>query len=88
MARILSRDGHRVITASTGTEGVRLAQEQQPDIAIVDVMLPDMNEPVELGALQKAPKGSNGSLLRNILALTSSEQTVSYNNATENGSNG
>lgn len=43
MARILHRNGHRVVTASTGAEGIRLAVEQQPDIAVVDVMLPDMN---------------------------------------------
>lgn len=43
MARILRRDGHRVVTASTGAEGVRLAEEQQPDMAVVDMMLPDMN---------------------------------------------
>ena len=43
MARILQRDGHRVITASTGTEGVRLALERRPDVAIIDVTLPDMH---------------------------------------------
>ncbi len=43
MVRILLRDGHRVITASTGTEGVRLALEQRPDMAIIDVTLPDMH---------------------------------------------
>ncbi|MBM9512187.1 PAS domain S-box protein [Desulfogranum marinum] len=43
MARILRRDGHQVITASTGAEGIRLAVEQQPDIAVVDAVLPDMN---------------------------------------------
>jgi two-component system alkaline phosphatase synthesis response regulator PhoP len=39
----LSRDGHRVITASEGIEALRLAREGHPDLIVLDLMLPGMN---------------------------------------------
>ncbi|MDA0734424.1 MAG: response regulator transcription factor [Chloroflexi bacterium] len=39
----LSRDGHDVITASDGLEGLRLARETHPDLLVLDLMLPGMD---------------------------------------------
>lgn len=39
----LSRDGYRVVTATSGEEGVQVARETQPDLVILDLMLPGMN---------------------------------------------
>lgn len=39
----LNRDGYRVITASDGDEALRLARENQPDLIVLDLMLPGMN---------------------------------------------
>ena len=36
----LQNEGFRTLIASTGTEGVRLAQKKKPDTLILDVMLP------------------------------------------------
>jgi signal transduction histidine kinase/DNA-binding response OmpR family regulator len=41
--RILSRRGYSVITASTGAAGIELAQEQHPDIIVLDVIMPEMD---------------------------------------------
>jgi signal transduction histidine kinase/DNA-binding response OmpR family regulator len=41
--RILSRRGYSVITASTGAAGIELAQEQNPDIIVLDVIMPEMD---------------------------------------------
>jgi two-component system KDP operon response regulator KdpE len=38
----LSSQGFRVVVASDGEEALRLAEQQRPDIAILDVMMPDM----------------------------------------------
>ncbi len=35
--------GYRVLTATSGTEGARIAVERLPDLLVLDVMLPDMN---------------------------------------------
>ncbi len=39
----LERNGFRVITASGGLTGMDLAVDAKPDIAVLDVMLPDLN---------------------------------------------
>jgi DNA-binding response OmpR family regulator len=39
----LSRDGHNVLTAGDGINGLRLAREAQPDIVVLDLMLPGMD---------------------------------------------
>ena len=36
----LSRQGHRVVTAATGEDGLKLLREQRPDLIVLDVMLP------------------------------------------------
>ena len=36
----LSRDGHRVLAASDGVEGMRLARDARPDLVVLDLMLP------------------------------------------------
>ena len=37
----LTKEGYRVTLVATGGEGLRLAREQQPDLILLDLMLPD-----------------------------------------------
>jgi two-component system KDP operon response regulator KdpE len=39
----LSAQGFRVITAATGSEAIRLAEEQNPDIVLLDILMDEMN---------------------------------------------
>lgn len=39
----LSEEGFRVVSASTGTEAVRLAEEYRPDVVLLDIVMPDMD---------------------------------------------
>ncbi|MHB9154194.1 MAG: response regulator transcription factor [Endomicrobiales bacterium] len=39
----LTRDGYDIVTAMTGKEGLALLQSRLPDVAIVDISLPDMD---------------------------------------------
>lgn len=39
----LQNDGYEVTTGSTGIDAVRLAREVQPDLMILDVMMPEMD---------------------------------------------
>ena len=39
----LQNEGYEVITGSDGLEAVRLVQEQQPDLVVLDVMMPNMD---------------------------------------------
>jgi two-component system phosphate regulon response regulator PhoB len=38
----LSEAGHKVMLASRGQEGLRLAREKRPDLVLLDLMLPDI----------------------------------------------
>jgi DNA-binding response OmpR family regulator len=40
--RYLRRDGHRVLTAADGEEGLRIARERKPDLVVLDLMLPKL----------------------------------------------
>jgi len=39
----LQNEGYEVITGSNGLEAVALVQEQQPDLVVLDVMMPEMD---------------------------------------------
>ncbi|MFQ6031211.1 MAG: response regulator transcription factor [Dehalococcoidia bacterium] len=39
----LDRDGHKVLSASDGREGLRQAREARPDLIVLDLMLPGMD---------------------------------------------
>ena len=39
----LARDGHKVLTASDGLEGLRLAREAKPDLVVLDLNLPGLD---------------------------------------------
>jgi len=40
---LLQQAGHEILEATTGADGLRLAREEEPDLVLLDVMLPDMN---------------------------------------------
>jgi two-component system, OmpR family, alkaline phosphatase synthesis response regulator PhoP len=39
----LNRDGYRVITAYNGTDALKMAREDHPDLIVLDLMLPGIN---------------------------------------------
>ncbi len=43
MEYALKAEGHEIITAGTGTDAIKKAETERPDILILDVMLPDLN---------------------------------------------
>jgi CheY-like chemotaxis protein len=40
--KVLQKAGHQVISVGDGVEGLRVAQETQPDVILLDMMLPTM----------------------------------------------
>ncbi len=55
MARSLTIEGFEVVTAATGEEGLRCAQEGHPDLILLDMMLPRLNGMMVLRMLRGAP---------------------------------
>ena len=42
-SRVLQKAGYETMEASTGQEGLQLADRERPDLVLLDVMLPDIN---------------------------------------------
>lgn len=40
---VLTRNGHEVMSASNGTDGLTMARRRQPDIVLMDVVMPGVN---------------------------------------------
>jgi len=40
---MLEKMGHEVITAENGRDGVKMAISEQPDVVLMDIVMPDMN---------------------------------------------
>ena len=51
----LERRGYRVLTAADGTEGLILAKVEQPDVILLDLMMPKMNGHEVLQRLKSDP---------------------------------
>jgi CheY-like chemotaxis protein len=64
--------GWTVFTAHSGLEGIRLAEEHQPEAILLDVMMPEMDGPMTFRELQANPKTSHIS----VLLLTAKVQGV------------
>jgi CheY-like chemotaxis protein len=47
--------GWEVLTAGSGREGLAVAEREQPDAILLDVMMPDMDGPTTFQQLQKNP---------------------------------
>ena len=52
----LARSGYEVFGATDGEEGLRLATEKQPDVIVLDMMLPKISGPQLLQLLKKDPR--------------------------------
>lgn len=59
MNRTLTREGFRVVTASGGAEGIRLAKALRPNIIILDVLMPDLDGWAVLKILKTDPDLTN-----------------------------
>jgi two-component system cell cycle response regulator DivK len=50
---ILRHHGHTTLEATTGTDGVRLAREERPDLILMDIQLPDIDGIAALGRIRE-----------------------------------
>ncbi|MEZ5558473.1 MAG: response regulator [Pseudomonadales bacterium] len=40
---VLARHGHQVLTATSGNDGISMASTEQPDVILMDVVMPGIN---------------------------------------------
>ena len=43
LAAVLEKNGHQVLTADNGADGVALAKQEQPDVVLMDSVMPGLN---------------------------------------------
>ncbi len=55
MVQSLNQEGYRVVTAWCGQEGLRLAQELQPELIVLDVLMPALDSWAVLATLKAEP---------------------------------
>ncbi len=56
LVRILGAEGHRVIAAADGDEGIRRARESRPDLVICDILMPLVDGFGVLASLRSQPE--------------------------------
>ena len=69
--RLLARAGFEVLSAKTGQECLRIVTDQQPDLVLLDVVLPDMSG-IEVCKQIKCGARGNGTLVLSISGLRTS----------------
>jgi two-component system, OmpR family, alkaline phosphatase synthesis response regulator PhoP len=52
----LDKEGYKVYTAQNGKDAIRIAEKKEPDLIILDVMMPEMDGIVTCEELRKIPK--------------------------------
>ena len=72
LAYNLGQSGHEVLASRSGREGLALARAHQPDLVLLDVMLPDLNGTQLCGAL-KADRSTAG--IRVVMLTARGEET-------------
>jgi PAS domain S-box-containing protein len=69
--RLLSRAGYEVLSAKTGQECLRVVTEQEPDLVLLDMVLPDMSG-IQVCKQIKSDEQTNGTLVLSISGVQTS----------------
>lgn len=76
LSNILSRSNYEVIATTKGKEAVELARNKQPDLILLDVLMPDMSGDDVAIALSENPATRSIPIIFLTAILTKEEQSV------------
>jgi DNA-binding NtrC family response regulator len=65
---VLTLEGHEVVRASSGQEALRRLEEARPDLAVIDIIMPDVDGLVVLDAIRRLDKALPVILITGLLA--------------------
>ncbi|MEC7121268.1 MAG: twitching motility response regulator PilH [Pseudomonadota bacterium] len=69
---ILQRNGHQVLEATNGADGVALARAELPDLVLMDVVMPGMNG---FQATRQLTRGTETSKIPVVIVSTKDQET-------------
>ncbi|MDS4019469.1 MAG: response regulator [Candidatus Competibacter sp.] len=72
IAKILKKQGHEILTAKDGAEGVAVAKAEQPDLVLMDVVMPRVNG---FQATRQITKNPSTSHIPVIIVTTKDQET-------------
>lgn len=72
LTNMLEKNGHVVLTAPNGEEGVALAKVELPDLVLMDIVMPGLNGFQATRQLSKAPETTH---IPVIIVTTKDQQT-------------
>ena len=72
LTTMLTKNGHEVITAVSGEDGVEMAKSEQPDLILMDVVMPGMNG---FQATRQISKNDETSAIPVIMVTTKDQET-------------
>ncbi|MDQ8037685.1 MAG: twitching motility response regulator PilH [Pedobacter sp.] len=69
---ILEKHGHQVLEATNGADGVAIARAEQPDIVLMDVVMPGLNG---FQATRQLTKGDDTAHIPIVIVTTKDQET-------------
>lgn len=69
---MLEKNGHAVLTAETGEEGVSIAKREHPDVVLMDIVMPGLNG---FQATRQLNKGNETAAIPVIIVTTKDQET-------------
>jgi two-component system, cell cycle response regulator DivK len=72
---VLEAKGYRVLTANNGTDGVRVAREEIPDLILMDIQLPDVDGIEAFSRIRQDPKTAGIRVVAFTASVTKSDRS-------------
>ncbi len=69
---MLTKNGHEIIVAGTGEDGIEMAKNESPDLVLMDVVMPGMNG---FQATRQLSKNKDTSSIPVIMVTTKDQET-------------
>lgn len=70
--QMLERNGHEVLTAESGADGVAVARQEMPDVVLMDIVMPGLNG---FQATRQLTRGSDTAHIPVIIVTTKDQET-------------